>query len=91
MPTTRRRTSRTPKPGLTKPERHLLLTGDCCPPKGTWADQGELKFSSFMLISPACRDELRALWEANRDELLAAWKADKKRGLPWAAKEFDNV
>jgi hypothetical protein len=43
----------------------------------------------FMLISPAGRDELRALWVLHRDELPEEWKKSGKRSLPWAAKEFD--
>ena len=88
MPTNRQRRTRESKPGLTKPERRLLLTGDTEPPKGqgTWRDQGESLFRTLTIS----REELRALWEANREELLAAWKAEKKRGLPWGAKEFDK-
>jgi len=87
MPTTRHRKTRGPIHPLTKPEKHLLLTGECCPPKGTWADQGELKFRTFTLVSPAGRSELKALWELNRTEIMAGWKG---KGFPWAAKEFDH-
>ncbi|MFH0789564.1 MAG: hypothetical protein V2B13_18385 [Pseudomonadota bacterium] len=88
MPTNRKRKTRESKSPLTKPERHLLLTGDTNPPRGqgTWRDQGESLFRTLTIS----RGELKALWEKTRDELLAAWKAEKKRGLPWGAKEFDK-
>ena len=75
---------------LTAPEKHLLLTGDCCPEKGTWKEQGEKTFRTFSLVSPAGRDELRELWNQNREELIAEWKGAGKRGLPWAVKEFER-
>jgi hypothetical protein len=73
---------------LTAPEKHLLLTGECCPPKGSWRDQGELVFRTFSLVSPAGRSELRDLWMQNRDVILAECTG---KGLPWAAKEFDHA
>jgi hypothetical protein len=87
MPTTRLKRSREIKTGLTKPERHLLLTGECTPPKGNWRDQGEKVFRTFSLVSPAGREELKGLWEKNKAELLAGWKG---KGKPWASVEFDK-
>ena len=75
---------------LTLPEKHLLLTGKCWPLKGTWRDQGESNFRAFTLISPAGRDELRALWEAHRDELMHEWTESGRKGSPWAASEFSK-
>jgi hypothetical protein len=86
MPSNRTRLKRGRRGALTPPERHLLLFGECVPPKGSWRDQGEANFRSFSLVSPAGRGELRALWEANKDQLLSEWTG---KGLPWAAKEFD--
>jgi len=75
---------------LTLPERHLLLTGKCWPSKGTWRDQGESNFRAFGLISPAGRDELRALWEANKETLIAEWKAAGHKRRCWADLEFSK-
>ena len=91
MTTNRTRRTRGQRRPLTAPERHLLLTGECTPEKGCWRDQGELVFRTFALVSPAGRDELRALWLLNRTALLAEGKAGKRKGLPWAAKEFGHV
>jgi hypothetical protein len=75
--------------GLLQSERHLLLTGDCTPPRGDWRDYGEGWVRPFTLVSPAGREELEPLWLAHRDELMAEWKSSGKRGKPWAAKIFD--
>lgn len=90
MPTTRTRRTRGQRHPLTAPEKHLLLTGKCTPEKGCWRDQGELVFRTFCLVSPASRDELRALWMQNRETLLIKWAAENRKGLPWAAKQFDH-
>jgi hypothetical protein len=29
-------------------------------------------------------------WEIHKDEIYRIWKAEKRKGLPWAAKEFDK-
>jgi hypothetical protein len=74
--------------GLLQSERHLLLTGDCTPPRGDWRDISESWLRPFTLVSPAGREELEALWLTHRDELMVEWKAAGKRGKPWAAKIF---
>lgn len=91
MPTNRTRRRRAAVGGLTAPERHLLLTGDCTPPRGSWRDRGESVFRTFTLVSPAGRRELRALWERYRDELMAEWQKQRRPGLPWAARQFDHA
>jgi hypothetical protein len=78
------------KSPLTDGERHLLLTGECCLAKNKpWAD-GSSWLRPFMLSSPGGRDELRTLWLRRRAELLQEWRQQKRKGLPWAAKEFDT-
>ena len=72
---------------LLQSERHLLLTGECTPPEGDWRDYGEGWLRPFTLVSPAGREELRELWEANKEEIMATWTGD---GLPWAAQEFEE-
>lgn len=89
MPTNRTRKTRGRKiPGLLKSERHLLLTGECTPPKGDWRDIGEGWVRPFILSSPAGRDELRALWLRHKDGILQDWKGP---GRPWAEGEFEGV
>ncbi len=44
--------------------------------------------STLQLLSPAGRDELRELWEANREEILQAWKEQGKKGRPWSARKW---
>lgn len=65
-------------------ERHLLLTGECVPPKGDWRDQGESWLRPFVLVSPAGREDLLRLWALHRDVLMAEWKESGEKGLPWA-------
>jgi hypothetical protein len=91
MPTNRQRRTRAHVGGLTPPERTLLLTGKCWPPRGSWKDAGESWLRPFVLASPAGRKELIALWLRHRDELLEEWRRTKRRGLPWAARQFDAV
>lgn len=86
MPRKPLRTTKSRRGALTRPEKHLLLTGRPYPPKGNWGDYGEKKFRAFFLSSPACRSELKQLWQAHREQLLSEWTGP---GLPWAAKEFD--
>ena len=74
------------KKGLLKSELHLLLTGDPCPPKGCWRDIGESWVRPFVIS----RDELFTLWEMHKAEIMRQWKVQGKRGLPWAAKQFDK-
>ncbi len=75
---------------LTDGERHLLLTGRPYPDGSkTWPD-GSNKFWPFILCSPGGRHLLRDLWVRHRDELLSEWKASGRRGLPWAARQFDK-
>ena len=91
MPTNRtRRTRKLQVDGLTRPEKHLLLTGKPFPPSGSWTDYGEKWLRPHLLILPYGRAELRALWLAYRDELLKEWKKSGKPGLPWAAEVFDK-
>ncbi len=87
MPTTRRHRRRPPLYDLTEPERHLLETGNPSMKPGRYP--GWLK--PFVLVSPAGRDELRALWSRHRDELLAEWKREGRKGRPWAETEFDET
>ena len=82
MPTKRKRTSRTARAPLIASERHLLLTGECTPPRGCWRDYGEKVFRTFQLVAPGDRDELRALWLRHRHELLNQWRERQRRGLP---------
>jgi len=89
MPTNRTRKTRGRKiPGLLESERHLLLTGECTPPKGDWRDIGEGWLRPFILVSPAVREELRVLWFKHRDELLRGWQGP---GRPWAQRQFEGV
>lgn len=39
---------------------------------------------------PGGKNLLQEAWETHKDEILADWKAKKRRGLPWAAKQFDG-
>lgn len=72
-------------------ERYLLETGQCVPDKtSSWLDYNESWVRPFQLLSPAGRDELRELWEANREEILQAWKEQGKKGRPWSARKFDK-
>jgi len=88
MPTNRTRKTRGRKiPGLLESERHLLLTGECTPPKGDWRDIGEGWLRPFILVSPAGREELQALWLRHKDNILQDWKGP---GRPWAQKEFEG-
>ena len=87
MPSNRTRRTRGKITPLTDGEKHLLLTGDCClPGKKGWPD-GSSWVRPFTLVSPAGRDELRALWKTHRNELMRTWTGKRK---PWAAREFDN-
>lgn len=72
---------------LSELELHFLLTGECTK-KGVPHGPGWLR--PFTLVSPAGREELRALWLTHREELLREWKRSGRRGSPWAAKEFDG-
>ncbi|MBA4389981.1 MAG: hypothetical protein C0399_03485 [Syntrophus sp. (in: bacteria)] len=85
MPSNRTKRTRGPRSPLTEPERHLLLTGDPCLKPGRYT--GWVR--PFMLVSPAGREELRTLWMQHENEILQQQKSDKKKGLPWASKEFD--
>lgn len=93
MPTTRTRRTREARPGLTAPEKHLLLTGKPYPPKGSWTDYGEKWLRPHLLLHrhPHFQAELRALWLLHREELLAEWKEQGKEGLPWAEKKFNDT
>lgn len=57
----------------------------------SWLETGERpkgNVECFMLAKSA--DLLRAEWERCREEIMADWKQQGRKGLPWAAKEFDN-
>lgn len=91
MPRKPRRTkqSRTP---LLQSERYLLESGECVPSLKKhgikdWREIGEGWVRPFALVSPAGRDELRALWRRHRGEILR----DKKgRGKLWAERELEK-
>ena len=87
MPSNRTKRTRGRITPLTDGERHLLLTGRPYPAKGKKWPDGSSWLRPFMLISPAGREELRALWKTHRDELMQTWTGKRK---PWAAREFDN-
>jgi len=70
---------------LTEPEKHLLLTGDPAMKPGRY--EGWLK--PFQLVSPVGRKDLTRLWLEHRDAILAEWREQGRKGLPWAAREFD--
>ncbi len=90
MPTNRARRTRKPD-GLTPLEKQLLLTGETVPPRGSWEDQGESVLRTFMLVWPAGRRGLRALWERHRADLLSEWARLGKCGRPWAARKCDDA
>lgn len=85
MPSNRSRRPRGPRHPLTEGERHLLLTGNPYPAKGSWRDLGESWMRPFTLCSPAGLEELRSMWTLHRAEIMSTWTG---KGLPWAAKEF---
>lgn len=71
-------------------ERYLLETGQCVPDKiGSWSDYNECWLRPFQLVSPAGREDLIRLWLEHRDTLLSEWCEQGRKGLPWAAREFD--
>lgn len=43
----------------------------------------------FRYGNPSYREKLALVWNQHKEEVLRNWKLKKRRGLPWAAKEFN--
>ncbi len=88
MPTNRNRRTRAIRPPFTDRMRYYLENGDylgrILPPDSPG------RVEVFMLAGPNRRTELRAVWLRHREEIYRDWKMEKRRGKPWAAREFDG-
>ena len=92
MPTNRRRKSRKiVSSTISEPMRYYLETGNYCL-RDIFPEDPRGRAEVFRLAYPseAMRKRLRAVWLTHRPEILRQWKTQKKRGLPWGAKEFDE-
>ena len=91
MPTNRKRKSRKfVASTISESMRYFLETGDYCLRKLFPDDpRGRAEIFRLAYSSPRMRDELRRAWLLHRPEILRHWKVGKRKGLPWAAKQFD--
>ena len=89
MPTNRkRRTRKIVTYVLTDSVKHYLMTGDYC--SRTLFPDCPGRYETFLLAHPGKREQLREVWMLHRDDILQQWKAEKRRGKPWASKQFDK-
>lgn len=92
MPRKPIRSRKTARPFLSDAMRYYLETGDYCLREKSLEVHSREKFEIFNLAQTgsAARERLLAVWELHKDEVLGDWKRQKRRGRPWAAKEFDE-
>ena len=94
MATNRTRRSRQiVRPFLSEPMRFFLETGQYCGLRKRFPDITSFdRVEIFRLANPSLsmRERLRAVWLLHQAEILADWKKSKKKGQPWASKEFEN-
>lgn len=76
------------KSSLSDSLRHFLMTGDYRLMELFPNCSGRAEV--FRLANPSCRDTVRKVWELHRAEILRNWEKQKKKGLPWAAIQFDG-
>lgn len=98
MPTNRTKRSRkVVKQTLSDSWRFFLETGDyhTAISKEKFSDVSNCdRFYIFQLGNPSPGggywEKLRKIWMQHKDEILSDWKKQKKKGLPWAERLFDN-
>jgi len=91
MPTNRtRRTRKIARSALSDAWKYFLETGDYCLRKKFPESRDRVEIFRLANPSGAIRLRLKKVWIEHRPEVLADWKKQKRRGLPWAAKEFKN-
>lgn len=91
MPTNRSRRSRKiARPPLLDFVRILLMDGPEATSKAMMdRTPGSGKVEAFRMRKTA--RGAHAAWLIHRDEILRIWKAEKRPGLPWAVRIFDNA
>ncbi|RPH48377.1 MAG: hypothetical protein EHM85_00315 [Desulfobacteraceae bacterium] len=72
--------------------KYFLESGNYCL-KRLFPEDHIDRFEIFRLANPSPNmlQEFRKAWELHRAEIMADWTKQKRRGLPWAAKLFDNA
>jgi hypothetical protein len=78
------------KPILSDSMRYFLESGDYCLREKFPDARDRVEIFRLAHPSKAMRMRLQAIWMEHKAEVMRSWKAEKKRGLPWAAREFEN-
>ena len=83
----KRRTRAMVKATISESLRYYLETGNYCL-RDLFPDDPRGKVEVFKLAysSEAMRKRLKSVWLLHRSEVMAGWK---KRGRPWAARQFE--